>query len=199
MYNDENLKEHLEAHPHFEHASKGIVDAFTPADWWFKKGAPSLNGEYLTTGLRQTLRDGTEWYNVHAPKLIDTKDGSISLFFEPPLNSTLCLLGGKSDEARMQTARACHELLQASGLRHPQASFSMVCATYFFLAGNEGMEKMALQLSEAIGWIPSLVIIGGPEFGNTDRGPVTGGYSTSSIIFGTEKDSTASSAILHLT
>ena len=42
----------------------------------------------------------------------------------------------------------------------------------------------APQLSEALGYIPSLCVVGGPEFGSTATGCLVGGYTTSSVIFG---------------
>jgi len=96
------------------------------------------------------------------------------------------LLKGRLEHVQDQTARSCSEVMRFSGLQHPLASFSFICATYYGISGEHGMSMMAEKLSEALGWIPSLGIVGGPEFGTTASSTVTGGFTTSSIIFGAE-------------
>ena len=45
-----------------------------------------------------------------------------------------------------------------------------MCLLNWALTGDEGMQSLAEDLSETLGWVPTLGMIGGPEFGNMADG-----------------------------
>ncbi|KAL1506950.1 hypothetical protein AB1Y20_007814 [Prymnesium parvum] len=127
-----------------------------PRSWLGDAAGPSVS---LRGGYTPPSRCGS--WRVVMPRYISARDGSVTFAQQVHVGQTACS-------------------------RHPLASFSFICATYYGISGEHGMSMMAEKLSEALGWIPSLGIVGGPEFGTTASSTVTGGFTTSSIIFGAE-------------
>eukprot|EP00966_Prymnesium_polylepis_P165805 3832451-Prymnesium_polylepis.2 len=154
----------------------GVHASCTPSD-----SRPRL----LAWQLGALEEDGS--WRVIAPRLLDTKEQTLSLWLKPTAGAKVALLSGETDAVRSQTARVVHHILCASGMQSPHACFTLLCGTYYQLNGDAGMAALGEQMSEALGWVPSLCIIGGPEFGSTKKQCLTGGYTTSSVIFGSNR------------
>ena len=180
IYSDAVLSEHLATHPDTDWAREGLVDVLNPADWWSAHRVRDHLRSFRTLGALQ--EDGS--WRVIAPRFLDTKTNSLSLWLKPRVGDQIALLEGDPESVRTQTARVCSHIVQASGMHTPQACFTLLCGTYYLLNGDKGMEQLAEELSEALGWIPSLCVVGGPEFGSTKKRCMVGGYTTSSVVFG---------------
>ena len=62
--------------------------------------------------------------------------------------------------------------------------FSFMCGMNYLLTGNNGMQTLAEKLGDALGWTPSLGMIGGPEFGAmADGSSACGMYMFSTVVF----------------
>jgi len=183
LYSDELLAEHLRDHPESELARQGLVDCVNPFEWWFQKLSEKKRKVFTTLGA---LEEDGSW-RVIAPRFLDTKEQTLSLWLKPTASAKVALLSGETDAVRSQTARVVHHILCASGMQSPHACFTLLCGTYYRLNGDAGMAALGEQMSEALGWVPSLCIIGGPEFGSTKKQCLTGGYTTSSVIFGSNR------------
>lgn len=130
--------------------------------------------------------DGTELQKVAVPVSWDTETKTIATLVGVSEGQKVCLMEGAKAEVRDRTVRVAEQIVAGRGFEmdHIVGNFTFMCLLNWALTGDDGMQSLAEDLCETLGWVPMLAMIGGPEFGNMADGiGSAGSYMTSELVF----------------
>lgn len=95
---------------------------------------------------------------------------------------------GSAKDVELRVAKVAKAVIKNAKIEPNRVSgfFSYSCGTNAMMGGNSGMTRLAENLSDSLGWVPSLAMCGGPEFGNQGGDgykSFVGSYMFSAIVF----------------
>ena len=120
-------------------------------------------------GLTVGEAAGESVYNVSSPQFMYPEDGSIGLSTAVRLGQRVtCMRVG--DSHSVFTDRVAHVARQVARNAGVDVNRIVGCFSYnsslnWVFGGDRGMGKLAEDISDNLGWVPSLGIMGTPEFG----------------------------------
>ena len=130
--------------------------------------------------------DGEDVHRVVMPMFIDKTDDSVTMLVKVDEGDKLCSMYGKRLDVRDRTARVAKQVVKNAGFDVDTVigGFSFMCGMNYMMTGDTGMQTLAEKLGDALGWTPTLGIIGGPEFGTMATGGCSvGAYMYSTVVF----------------
>ena len=130
--------------------------------------------------------DGEDVHRVLMPMFIDKTDDSVTMLVKVDEGDKLCSMYGKRLDVRDRTARVAKQVVKNAGFDVDTVigGFSFMCGMNYMMTGDTGMQTLAEKLGDALGWTPTLGIIGGPEFGTMATGGCSvGAYMYSTVVF----------------
>ena len=143
---------------------------------------PKLN----PLGVHLGTADGEDVHRIITPMVIDTEQGSISFMVKVSEGDKVSSMFGKRLDVRDRTARVAKQCVKNAGFDVDTVvgGFSFMCGMNYMLTGDTGMQTLAEKLGDALGWTPTLGMIGGPEFGTMADGKcAVGTYMYSTVVF----------------
>ena len=143
---------------------------------------PKLN----PLGVHLGTADGEDVHRIITPMVIDTEQGSISFMVKVSEGDKVSSMFGKRLDVRDRTARVAKQCVKNAGFDVDTVvgGFSFMCGMNYMLTGDTGMQTLAEKLGDALGWTPTLGMIGGPEFGTmADGKSAVGTYMYSTVVF----------------
>lgn len=110
--------------------------------------------------------DGSH-FTVQFPLKINVQSGEIDTMNRIKADKPLVALVGSKNAVAHTTSRLARDMMHEHGIEADmlRGAFMLTCATNYILGGEAGMQLLARELADAVGWCPLLGIIGGPEFG----------------------------------
>lgn len=137
-------------------------------------------------GVHLGTADGEDVHRVVTPVFINKETGAVSFLVQLKQGDKLSSMYGKRLDVRDRTARVAKQVVKNAGFDVDTVvgGFSFMCGMNYFLTGDTGMQTLAEKLGDALGWTPTLGMIGGPEFGAMADGKcAVGTYMYSTVVF----------------
>ena len=128
---------------------------------------------------------GEEIHKLCALGWVDPKGGFSSMVGVDVGTKMTRMMGRRSDSVE-RTARVASQVVKNTGvdLSRVVGAFSYSCGMNMMYGGRPGMNQLAETLSDRLGWVPTLGICGGPEFGcQGDQKSCVGSYMYSCVVF----------------
>ena len=128
---------------------------------------------------------GEEIHKLACPGWINPTGGFSSLVSVEEGTKLTKMIGRRSDSVA-RTARVATQVVKNAGVDTSRVvgAFSYSCGMNLFYGGRAGMNTLAENLSDRLGWVPTLGLCGGPEFGcQGDAKSCVGSYMYSCAVF----------------
>ena len=131
--------------------------------------------------------EGEDFHVNAAPLTFNTNNGHVGCLVKVKQGARVHLMRGTKGDVKERTARVARHVVRNSGFDVDSVcgAFSFMCGMNYFLSGDDGMQHLAERLSDVLGWVPTLGMCGGPEFGIIEASSCTGvgNYMYSAVVF----------------
>ena len=109
---------------------------------------------------------GDAIHKIACPTWVNPK-GGFSTLVGLEVGMKLAPMVGRKDDILERTARVAGQVVKNTGLDlgRIKGCFSYSCGLNIMISGSKGLGKLAERLSDTLGWVPTLGLCGGPEFG----------------------------------